>query len=294
MEHETTTTEKAATSADVEVRFALRRSRVTVLTPDPGTADAVASLFRPLVAGAGGGAGAVLEVGRAGASWSLRDIGTGKSFRARRFRGLPSLLAATEFAVLTHLLAGHRHETHLHASGAMVGGRAILALGAPGAGKSSLALAWSRAGHRLLADDIVLVGSDGRVLGVPRLVKVERELLREHGLREADTVAPDPRSNELWWDAHEWGGGWSRRWSKVALVARVAFEPGARPSVTPLSAAEGLRALLDHVMEAGLEPSDSVGRLATIAESAILVALRFGSAEDAAEVLAELAGEVSP
>jgi hypothetical protein len=48
-----------------------------------------------------------------------------------------------------------------HASGVVLGGRAVLLAGASGSGKSSLALALRRRGAEFLADDVVAVGADG-------------------------------------------------------------------------------------------------------------------------------------
>jgi hypothetical protein len=58
----------------------------------------------------------------------------------------------------------------LHGNALAKGGRAIVCLGASGAGKSTLAYALMRQGWRLLADDLVAITPDGRVLpGIPRI-----------------------------------------------------------------------------------------------------------------------------
>ena len=49
----------------------------------------------------------------------------------------------------------------LHASGVVVEGRAVALLGAPGAGKSTAAAAFARAGHPVIADDLVPLRHDG-------------------------------------------------------------------------------------------------------------------------------------
>jgi hypothetical protein len=55
----------------------------------------------------------------------------------------------------------------LHSACLVRGGRANLLLGQPGAGKTSLTVALTEAGFEYGSDDIVLVGADGRVRGVP-------------------------------------------------------------------------------------------------------------------------------
>jgi hypothetical protein len=276
------------------LRLGDERGAVSIAMSDAVTAASVARLFEPLRlatgrAGTGTDDEAPLEIERAGPCYRLVERTADGEVRTRRFRRLPSLLAAVEFAVLQRLLEGHHGETHLHASGAVVGGRAVLALGPSGAGKSSLALTWSRAGHPLLGDDVILADARGGVRGVPRLVKVSRRVLHAHGLSDDVTVAPDPRSPELWWDPDR-GGGWARGVHRPALVARVSFERRMSTRLEPMTPAAGLRLLLDHVMEAGLKPEESLDRLARIAESATFVAVRFGSGRDAAAELAERAG----
>ncbi len=271
------------------VRVGDGRGSVSVAVSDAATAASVAGLFAPLRAEAPAKAERVdhepsLEVERVGGSYRLLERARDGRVRTRTFRRLPSLLAAVEFALVRRLLADRRAETHLHASGTVVDGRALLAVGRSGAGKSSLALAWSRAGHPLLADDVILVDEGGGVRGIPRLVKVPRRALRAHGLAADTTVAPDPRSSELWWDPAR-GGGWARDRYRPVVVARVSFERRGATRVDPLPAAAGLRALLDHVMEAGLKPEESVDRLALIAESTTFVSVRFGCAREAAAAL---------
>lgn len=272
------------------VRLGDERGAVSIAVPDPATAESVARLFEPLRlppgrAAADGHDGAPLEIVCEGGWYRLVERAAGGGVQTRRFRHLSSLLAAVEFAVLQRLLSSRRGETHLHASGAVVGDRAVLALGPSGAGKSSLALTWSLAGHPLLGDDVILADARGGVHGVPRLVKVRRRVLRAHGLSDDVTVAPDPGSPELWWDPAR-GGGWAPGSYRPAVVARVRFERRSATRLERIPAAAGLRMLLDHVMEAGLTPEASLDRLARVAESATFVAVRFGSARDAAAALA--------
>lgn len=274
---------------DVEiVRLADGHGSVTVAVSDAATAAWVARLFAPLRVEELSGIGLVgtpsLEVARRGASYRLVEHARDGRVRTRTFRRLPSLLAAVEFALACRLLEGHRADAHLHASGAVVDGRAVLAVGPSGAGKSSLALAWSRAGHPIIADDVILVDRHGTVTGLPRLVKLRRRVLRAHGVPDDATVAPDPRSSELWWDPVR-GGGWARGRYRPAVVARVSFQRHGGTCIEPLTPGAGLRALLDNSMEAGLEPEDSVDRLAQVAESATFSNVRFGCAREAAAAM---------
>ncbi len=264
--------------------FVLGSAAVSAAVSDPETADAVAELFRPLRRdGEDGGRGVpdVVIDGRA-PSWHLRA--TGPDAEARRFRSRPDLLSDVELILTRRLLERLPELVQLHAAGALVEGRAVVAMGESGAGKSSLALAWSVAGLPLLGDDTLLVDEGGCLLGVQRLVKAHRDVLRLHGVRPRDTVAPQRGSAELWWDPRR-GGGWAAEPTRPVLVARVHYVEGAALELKPLPAGEGLRALLDHATRSAAagEPLD---RLIAMVEAAELVDVRFGSSVQAAAELA--------
>ncbi len=277
------------------LRFGWRDHAVTVEVEDPALADTVAGLFAPLrLDGDGLDAEPSIEVSRTGRGYRLRDRGSPETGDAgRRFGSIPDVLAGLEHAVVLHLLDGRRGETHLHAAAAVLEGRTVVATGSSGAGKSSLALAWSLAGYPILSDDMVLVDEEGRVSGFPRLVKVDRRQLREHGLSPSETVAPQRSNPEVWWDPSR-SGGWVVDRVAPALVARVQFRPGAVTRVTPLAEVEALRILLDNVLAGGLQPEESVDRFLEIVRSARLVDVSFGSGREAASTLWKLAALEGP
>ncbi len=71
----------------------------------------------------------------------------------------------------------------LHASGVVLGGRALLVAGAPGAGKSSLAAALVRAGGQLLSDDAVALQlSDGALIAHPGSVVLQLRIEQDQQL----------------------------------------------------------------------------------------------------------------
>jgi hypothetical protein len=114
---------------------------------------------------------------------------------------------------------------------------------------------------------------------------VHRPALEALGLVPADTVAAHARSPELWWDPVR-GGGWALDPVPVAVVARVRWVAGSTTRMTDLKASEGLRVLLDNVLQGGLKPAESLDRMVAMVESAVSVDLRFGSAADGARALA--------
>jgi hypothetical protein len=80
-----------------------------------------------------------------------------------------------------------------HASGVVLGGRAVVLTGPSGAGKSSVALALRRRGADLLADDVVAVGrSDEVVLAHPGAPVASVDAAEAARLRAARVEAGDP------------------------------------------------------------------------------------------------------
>lgn len=198
------------------------------------------------------------------------------------------LIIALEFALTVSLLVACRDHAHLHASGAVVGDRAVLALGATGAGKSSLALSWSLAGIPVLGDDIVFVDAAGHARPFKRLFKVIPATLTERGIRLDRTPFWSPDSAEAWFDPAE-GGGWASS-ASVGLLAFVRHQPDGDTVVRAADRASALRGLLESLLPDGLSAEKSFDRLVDISKRARAYHVSYGSATDAGRVLAELVG----
>ncbi len=86
----------------------------------------------------------------------------------------PSALADQVIDPLLLFLATRRGRTPVHASGVMVGDRALVLAGASGSGKSTLAVAAMARGLTVLSDDTLYVEHDAalRIWGVPRPIHV--------------------------------------------------------------------------------------------------------------------------
>lgn len=277
------------TSGAVTVAFEESGTRVVVEVDPAEAAGPVRRLFPALCVEPRPGEGPHFRVAGWGPGLRLgtEDGGT------EEYDGLPGLLAALEFRLLERLLAPLGDWVHLHAAGALVQGRAVLAVGRSGAGKSSIALAWSRMGLPVLADDLILVGPGGRVRGFPRLAKVDRERLAEQGLSLEDTVAPVADHPQAWVDLHR-DVPWPRATVPVALVAEVAYD-GSGSRSSPLGPSALLQRLMANLLVTGLRGSEALDRLVPLAEEARGVTTRFDRAAEAARLLARTArGEAPP
>lgn len=209
----------------------------------------------------------------------------------RRFDTEADLLSALEFGVTHFLLLGRLADTHLHASGVVVPGRAprsaVLALGPSGSGKSSVALFWSRAGLPLLGDDIIILSGNGELSAFPRLLKVREERLEDAGVRTPRRLLFDAETREARFDPTH-GAGWAEGTARPGVVARVRHEDGAGLRIRPLPTADALRLLLDSVLDTGLGPHESFPRFTQLLEEARFVDVVFEHAEEAARGLLEL------
>lgn len=197
--------------------------------------------------------------------------------------GVPDTLAAVEIAVTRALLEAAPHPVRLHASGAVVRGRAVLALGAAGSGKSSLALAWMLRGRPLLGDDTVLLGEDGRAHPFHRLLKIHQDVAEHAGLRLEETLGWDPDNEEVWVSPR--AEGWARAPVPVGVVARVRFLEGAELRVRPLSTSDTLNLLLHSVLAGGAGAATGFDALTAVAARARGVDVVFSDPDGAAHYL---------
>ena len=204
-----------------------------------------------------------------------------------RFPTLDAALEAVEFLIACRLLALHRDVAQLHAAGAVVRGRALLAIGPSGAGKTSLALSWSRAGLPTLGDDVVLIGQDGRIHSFRRLFQTERARLAAVGLEPDPALVWTPDDPEVRYDPAV-GGGWADP-APVSLLAFAMRDSTAPPTIAAMSRPEALSLLIGALLPTGLDATAGFERLARIAADAQAVRVTFADAPTAAAALAALA-----
>ena len=194
-------------------------------------------------------------------------------------------LAALEFALTRAIVASFRNYVHLHASGAVIDGQAVLAAGKSGAGKSSLALSWAVAGHPVLGDDVVFL-NDERVLPFKRLFKVAPATLSTVGIDPETTPFWNPESGEAWYgpDSH---AGWAEA-APVAVMTFVRYDPNASLRLTPVSTAEALNAVVHGMMDTGKRPGESFHTLVRVVKNARVFRVVFPAAVAAAEAICSL------
>ena len=261
---------------------------VGVSTPDEEVAREVAGLFRPLLLPDHADGEPDIHLRRTPKGFRLHEPGSGEV--PRLFYSLPRALGRLEYRVVLLLQARWGDQAFLHGGGVASHGSAVLWTGPSGAGKSSLTLAASLAGWPVLGDDCLMVDTDARVKGIPRLLKVAGPQLRRMGLEKHRTVLPHPEVSEVWFDPAS-SGGWALGRYPIRAVARVAWvrEKGP-PRLAPMSASEGVRLLLDDLLPAGLSPASSLDRLLGVARGARFVDLRFHEAKRGLEALMAWAG----
>lgn len=268
--------------SEIRLWFELEGRGVEVVTDDPSLRDLLRATF-PAYALEHGAAGGVTEsvmVRRRGVGW-LVNPGPAQTSCA----DLPSVVTTVEFAVTEALLRACADRVQLHASGAVVRGRAVLATGASDIGKSSLGAAWSAAGHAVLGDDVVFLDPTGQAWPFKRVLKVVPVVLHELGLSPMPHPGGSDAAEAAWYDPAR-GAGWAAA-APVGLLAFPAFRPGAATTVERVSAAASLERLLESIVVTGLDRRHCFEPLARLAESVAGYRVTFGSARDAARVLAD-------
>ena len=271
-----------------KVRFSVDGAVVEVEIDDPKEAERVAALFPTYVVGREGRAAQALISVQTDADGGTVRCGD----RIQRYEWKTDLLTAVEFEANRRLLATQAGYVHLHASGAVVDGGAVIAVGPSGSGKSNMAMAWHRAGYRLLGDDAVLLGNDGKVRSFARLIKLDADRAGAFGIEVERTLAFDPTYGEIWYDPCD-GAGWATDLVPLRTVAWVRWQPGSPLRVRRLEPAESLTRMIGDLSKTGLEPAEAVPALARVASEAELLEVEFEDAVEAAAVLARVASVCS-
>jgi hypothetical protein len=185
-------------------------------------------------------------------------------------------IEAYEWILTERLLEAVGDRVHLHASGCVAHGGAILVLGSGGAGKSSIAFGWHRLGIPVLGDDIVLLEAGGRAAPFRRLFKLDPMLLSEAGIVVEETPGWEAGSAEAWFEPSE-RGSWAEP-AQVRVVAIVRHVGGTDLAVRDLSKAHGLSALAASVVSSGRSKVEGYDLLVDAIRGARVVDLTFGSA----------------
>lgn len=267
------------------LRYEVFGRSIEVVIDAPALVEQLARLFPAYSAPApaeGSGAPVVLAVGARDGAYAVTE-GPGPP---RLCGSLTELLSVSEFAITRALLARCTDHLPLHASGAVVDGRGVIALGRPGAGKSSLAISWACDGHRALGDDVVLVDGAATVHPFKRLYEVDVALLPDLGLDPRETPFWEDGSTEAWYDPGN-GAGWAGS-TPVAVVAIARHQPGAALSLERLSRAATLNFLLHSHFEWGTRDA-TTNRLVALSRGTEGYVVTFGAAKQAARAIAEIA-----
>lgn len=270
------------------VRYALCGRVVEVVTDDPDMDAGLRRLFR--VYQQVGAAPPAMRVSaqRTADGYAVETTGrTRMAVATVRCPGVTEAIEAIEFAVSAALLERCQEDVHVHAGGAVFGGRAALVLGRRGAGKSSLAFCWSVMGRPSLGDDIVFADREGCVRPFCRFFKVAPALVGREGLSLEATPFWAAGSAEAWYDPAE-RGGWAVR-APVGLVVVASYRTGASLAVRRLGRPAALNALVHSIFPSGLRGRAAFDAVVRIATGARACEVRFGDARTAADALAELA-----
>jgi hypothetical protein len=197
-------------------------------------------------------------------------------------------VSAVEYAVTMHLLRSDTLHAHLHGAAALTPFGAVIATGRSGVGKSTLAYTWAHQGLPIFGDDVVPVDPEGRIHTFPRLLKVDPTLLRMNGEVPEHSVAWDPDAEDTWWSPMQCGG-WADHSAPAVVVADVHYREGAALRSEAVEGGEKLRLLLNAIQVTGTPPDMSIDRLIRVTETAKIVRLEFGNADDAASWLCRMA-----
>jgi len=267
----------------VNTAVALHGRRITIGVEHPLLVPLVNRLFRPYSVTTGARTEPDYRVGGdSAAGWWVAGGSRGRT----AFETAAQAVDDLEYRLTLHLLGFAADHPHLHASGAVIDGRAVLAVGPSGAGKSSLALAWSTSGYRVLGDDIALLERHGRVTPFARLFGVPTGLLSACGVPADEDLDPLAGDGESWFDPARAGGWADPDPIPVAIVAAIRHRADPATVIRDLPASEIVALLVGSLLESGRPPADSFDAISELAVVARGVHVTYGDPANASAALA--------
>jgi hypothetical protein len=267
-------------------RLALLGFDVEIRASDAGMAEVLAELFAPLAVG--GTAAHVLSI-------SSSDEGGGEIRWAVHLDAVRLIRTEAKSIAFQHLLwEANRHaidETRdlalVHASAAVVDGRAIVLPGPMGAGKSTLAAALVQAGAGYLPDEIVAIDPGTRlVVPYPKYLSLgpalahlvpdrpvsQRSFVGDQLLVSPEVIRPDAVAAP----------------APPGVVVFPRYRPGATTTVDPLRPAAALAALAQHAFHLETDGPRVLATFADTVQQAACFALESSDVDDARDALLTL------
>ena len=193
---------------------------------------------------------------------------------------LADAMSDFEYA-LAQALADRFGKPLIHAGGVVTRDGALLLAGHSGSGKSSVTAAFAARGYPLLGDDAIGLEADRPgVTPFKRRVKVHEGAAATLGLAPAH-----PLLEEIWpEEAHLHPADLGTVWSEGAVVDRILFperNAGVDPSLSPLGSGNGIRTLMELVLQGAGAPAAMFEVLASVTRHARYHRLVFDSCVEA-------------
>jgi len=212
------------------------------------------------------------------------------------FLPLPRQMAAPMLeAALNWCVGTFAHQfVVIHAATLAHGGRALLMPAPPGSGKSTLCAALMCRGWRLLSDEFALLDPEtGALQPIPRPVALKGPSIPLLKAWSPDAwLGPEVDNNEgervayMRPPAQSVQASTTRAMPGWIVVPK--FEAGAPPTIEPMSRARALMHLADNSFNYNLHGRIGFERLASIADIAPCVTLRYSGLEDGVQTVDRL------
>ncbi|CDX14010.1 HPr kinase [Mesorhizobium sp. ORS 3324] len=192
--------------------------------------------------------------------------------------------------LLTEVLEHGAYELAVHAAALLAGARVALVCGNPGAGKTTLTMALVHAGFGFAADDVTLLDSNGRCVGLPFAPAVKAgawPLLAEYcpDLHAVPIFRRPDRRRVRFAVPRAFAPHSPQSVGSVILLRR---GHDAKACLEPVDPASALRGLLNGAFAPGRELTGTAfNTLAKVIGSAQAYCLNYSSLDDAVELIAK-------
>lgn len=179
--------------------------------------------------------------------------------------------------VLYHCIVNNRVHLAIHAGAVSLGNNVILLPGKSGSGKSTLAAMLLKLGYEYLSDELVLLGTGGRIIPFTRPLSFKPDRTK-HFLKPSQLHIPDVIADEhgAMIPHRMFNPIYRRQEARLTHIVFPRYTPGAQTMIIPLSPARSCQKLMESFVNARNFEQLGIRKLSELVRSCRSFEMHYG------------------